>query len=157
VSGRVLAAIPERGGTKLGEQIRQTDTHGTAAVNEKTRSWFDGYASDIGYEVHELQVRASGDVGFCWFVYYVSGTLQTGEKIDMWVRATLGCQRIDGEWQILHDHESVPFDPATGQAEISPRPRTGLGSPCDTRSRRACERCDPDPAIWDGATLFGCW
>lgn len=97
-------------------------SHGSAAVNEKTRSWFDRYASDIGYEVHELQVRASGDVGFCWFVYHVSGTLQTGEEIDMWVRATLGCQRIDGQWQIVHDHESVPFDPATGQAEISLSP-----------------------------------
>jgi ketosteroid isomerase-like protein len=97
-------------------------SHGIAAVHEKTLSWFDGYASDIGYEVHELQVRASGDVGYCWFVYHVSGTLQTGEEVDMWVRATLGCQRIDGEWQIVHDHESVPFDPATGQAEISLSP-----------------------------------
>ena len=52
-------------------------------------------------------MRASGDVGFCWFVYHVSGTLQTGEEIDMWVRATLGCQRIDDEWQMVHDHESV--------------------------------------------------
>ncbi len=34
----------------------------------------------------------------------------------MWVRATLGCRRIDGRWLITHDHESVPFDPASGQA-----------------------------------------
>jgi len=97
-------------------------SHGSAAVNEKTLKWFDGYASDIGYEVHELQVRASGDVGFCWFVYHVSGILQTGEEIDMWVRATLCCERINGQWRIVHDHESVPFDPATGQAELSLSP-----------------------------------
>jgi uncharacterized protein (TIGR02246 family) len=97
-------------------------SHGSAALNEKTRRWFDGYAGDIGYEAHELEVRAHGDVGFCWFVYHVSGTLKTGEQIDMWVRATLGVQRIDGGWQIVHDHESVPFDPATGQAEIGLSP-----------------------------------
>lgn len=97
-------------------------SRGSAAVNEKTLSWFDGYASDIGYEVQELQVSASGDLGFCWFVYHVSGTLQTGDEVDMWVRATLCCQRIDGVWQIVHDHESVPFDPATGKAELSLSP-----------------------------------
>lgn len=97
-------------------------SRGSAAVGDKTQSWFDGYAGDIGYEVQELEVRASGDVGFCWFLYHVSGTLQAGEEIDMWVRATLGCQRIDGKWQVVHDHESVPFDPATGQAEISLSP-----------------------------------
>jgi ketosteroid isomerase-like protein len=30
--------------------------------------------------------------------------------------ASLGRRRIDGQWLIVHDHESVPFDAATGQA-----------------------------------------
>ena len=35
---------------------------------------------------------------------------------SLWVRATLGVQQVDGRWLIVHDHESVPFDAATGQA-----------------------------------------
>ena len=31
----------------------------------------------------------------------------------MWARATLGLRRIGGEWRIVHDHESVPWDPQT--------------------------------------------
>jgi uncharacterized protein (TIGR02246 family) len=89
---------------------------GSAAVEEATRGWFDAYASDIGYEVRDLRVTVDGDVGFCSFVYHVTGTLTTGAEVDMWVRATLGCQRVDGTWLIVHDHESVPFDAATGQA-----------------------------------------
>jgi ketosteroid isomerase-like protein len=58
---------------------------GSAAVEETTRAWFDGYTSDIGYEVR-----------------------------DLWVRATLGCLRVDGRWLIIHDHESVPFEPDGG-------------------------------------------
>jgi uncharacterized protein (TIGR02246 family) len=91
-------------------------TRGGGAVEDATRSWFDAYASDIGYEVRDLQVTADGDVGFCSFLYHVTGTLKAGSDVDMWVRATLGCQRIDGRWLIVHDHESVPMDPATGQA-----------------------------------------
>lgn len=91
-------------------------SRGSDAVAEKTRAWFDAYASDIGYDVHDLHVAADGDVGFCSFLYHVSGTLAAGGEVDMWVRATLGCRRVDGRWLIVHDHESVPFDAASGQA-----------------------------------------
>lgn len=89
---------------------------GSDAVQAKTQAWFDAYASDIGYEVQDLQVTAGDDLGFCSFLYHVSGTLAVGGEVDMWVRATLGCRRINGKWLITHDHESVPFDAETGQA-----------------------------------------
>ena len=67
-------------------------------------------------------MNADGDLGFCSFLYRVSGTLAAGDEVDMWVRATLCCRRIDGRWLIVHDHESVPFDPAGGQALTSLAP-----------------------------------
>ncbi len=82
----------------------------------KTRAWFDSYATDIGYEVRDLTVLGDGGVGFCSFLYHVSGTQVTGDQVSMWVRATLGIRRVQGRWLIVHDHESVPFDAATGQA-----------------------------------------
>ena len=91
-------------------------SRGATAATETAQAWFDGYASDIGYEVQELVVHASGTVGFCSFVYHVSGTLAAGGEVNMWVRATLGLEKRDGTWIIVHDHESVPFDPETGQA-----------------------------------------
>jgi len=97
-------------------------SRGSAAVEQATRTWFEGYATDIGYEVHDLHVTADGDVGFCSFLYHVTGTLTTGDEVDMWVRATLGCRRIEETWLIVHDHESVPFDPTTGKALISLTP-----------------------------------
>lgn len=97
-------------------------SRGSAAVREKTQAWFDAYASDIGYEVSDLHVTADGDVGFCSFLYHVSGTLLAGGDVDMWVRATLCCLRTDGRWLITHDHESVPFDASTGQALTSLAP-----------------------------------
>jgi uncharacterized protein (TIGR02246 family) len=97
-------------------------SRGSAAVADQTQRWFDGYATEIGYEVRDLHVTADGDVGFCSFLYHVSGTLAAGDEVDMWVRATLCCRRADGRWLITHDHESVPFDPATGKALINLSP-----------------------------------
>lgn len=91
-------------------------SRGSRATTTHLQEWFDGYRGRIGYAVHDLQVHAQDDLGFCSFLYHVTGTLTTGDLVDMWVRATLCCRRIDGRWRIVHDHESVPFDPATGRA-----------------------------------------
>ena len=97
-------------------------SRGSEAVGEKTQAWFDAYDGEIGYDVEELEISVDGDVGFCSFVYHVTGTLLSGDEVDMWVRATLGCRRIDGDWVIVHDHESVPFDPESGRALIDLAP-----------------------------------
>ena len=95
---------------------------GSEAVQRQTQDWFDAYPGPIGYEVSDVAVEADGDLGWCRFVYHVSGTLATGDDVDMWVRASLTCRRVDGEWLIVHDHESVPFDPSTGQALLDLAP-----------------------------------
>jgi len=72
--------------------------------------------------VRDVHVSANDELAFCSFLYHVGGTLKTGAPVSMWVRATLCCRRMAGRWRIVHDHESVPFDPATGQALISLEP-----------------------------------
>ena len=99
------------------------NSRGSQATVEHLRAWFDGYDGPIDYSAHDVQVSAQGDLGFCSYLYHVGGTLKTGGQVNMWVRATLCCRRIDGRWRIAHDHESVPFDPATGQALISLEPQ----------------------------------
>ena len=99
------------------------NSRGSQATVEHLQAWFDGYDGPIDYSAHDVQVSAQGDLGFCSFLYHVGGTLRTGGEVNMWVRATLCCRRIDGRWRIVHDHESVPFDPATGQALTSLGPQ----------------------------------
>ncbi len=99
------------------------NSRGSQATVEHLQTWFDGYDGPIDYSTHDVQVSAQADLGFCSFLYHVGGTLKTGDEVSMWVRATLCCRRIDGRWRIVHDHESVPFDPATGQALISEEPQ----------------------------------
>ena len=99
------------------------NSRGSQATVEHLQTWFNGYDGPIDYSVHDVQVKAQDDLGFCSFLYHVGGTLKTGDQVNMWVRATLCCRRIDGRWRIVHDHESVPFDPATGKALISLEPQ----------------------------------
>jgi uncharacterized protein (TIGR02246 family) len=95
---------------------------GRDAVVAQTHAWFGAYPDGIGYEVHDVRTAADGDVGFVSFLYRVSGVMKNGTEVDMWVRASLGLRRVGGRWLIVQDHESVPFDPSTGQALLDLRP-----------------------------------
>jgi ketosteroid isomerase-like protein len=47
---------------------------------------------------------------------------QDHPAMQMWMRVTAVCQENQGNWQILHEHISVPFDPATSQAVFTLNP-----------------------------------
>ena len=89
---------------------------GVESVRQRTRDWFATFDGAIGYEMHDLRVAADEHVAFASCVYQVSGTLHSGDELGMSVRATFCLHRIDGEWRITHEHDSVPFDPSTEKA-----------------------------------------
>ena len=95
---------------------------GAGGVRGRTARWFGGYTQGPGYEVRDLEVVAGDEVAFAYYLYRVSGTLSDGGKVGMWVRATLGLQKRAGEWAIVHEHDSVPFDPESGRALIDLEP-----------------------------------
>jgi len=79
--------------------------------------WFASMPRDpIEYEIHDLRIVTSGDVAFSHNLGHVKGTRANGEKADYWVRVTVGFQKRNGQWLVIHDHVSMPFDMETGKA-----------------------------------------
>jgi ketosteroid isomerase-like protein len=95
---------------------------GSDVIRQRAERWLSSYEDAPGYEVRELTVTASETVAFCYYLYRVSGTLKAGDTVDMWVRATVCLNKVDGEWKIAHEHQSVPFDAKTGKASLDLKP-----------------------------------
>jgi ketosteroid isomerase-like protein len=95
---------------------------GLDPLREKLTGWFTGYDGPIGYEIRDLAVTASDDLGFAHYVYNVTGTLNDGNAVDMWVRATVCLVNQGGKWRITHEHNSVPYDFQSGKALTDLRP-----------------------------------
>ena len=95
---------------------------GLDKVRERAEKWLSSYQSSIGYEIRDLGVTTGADVAFCHYLYRVSGTLQDGGEVNMWVRATVCLRKVDGKWKIEHEHQSVPFDVETGKASLDLKP-----------------------------------
>jgi uncharacterized protein (TIGR02246 family) len=95
---------------------------GSEAARERAEQWLGSFEGPIGYEVRDLRIDACHDVAFCHSLNHVSATKKDGEKLEMWWRATLCFRKLDGQWKVTHQHNSVPFDPETGKASMDLKP-----------------------------------
>lgn len=81
----------------------------TASDAKGLNTWFATWEGPIGYETRDLSVTVDNKVAFRHSITRMHGTKTDGAKGDIWFRHTFGFQKIDGEWKIVHEHESVPF------------------------------------------------
>jgi ketosteroid isomerase-like protein len=87
-------------------------------VAAKLKNWANVFTffQEVDYEVRDLALTVDENVAFGHCFGRLSGTLGNGTTTSgMWVRATLCFRKIDGDWLIVHDQASVPFDITTGR------------------------------------------
>jgi PhnB protein len=76
---------------------------------EAMQAWFDSWNGEIDHEVTELDIAVEGNLALAHGINRIGGTKTDGEKVDIWVRMTLGLRKEDGSWRVMHEHISVPF------------------------------------------------
>jgi uncharacterized protein (TIGR02246 family) len=67
-------------------------------------------------ERHDFKVTVSGDAAFAHGLHRIR---PIGEELSAggtWIRVTICYRRIRGQWKVVHEHVSLPFDSATGEA-----------------------------------------
>ncbi|MEA5504020.1 nuclear transport factor 2 family protein [Halotia wernerae UHCC 0503] len=67
-------------------------------------------------ETRDLNITVSDDLAVAHWLSHFTGMEPDHPAMQTWMRITAVCQRHQGEWQILHEHISVPFNPETSQA-----------------------------------------
>jgi uncharacterized protein (TIGR02246 family) len=102
--------------------VNQLQYVGADAIRKRLEEWFASFQGSIGYEVSDLSITAGEAVAFCHFLFRVSGLLKDGGEVGMWVRATVCYRKMDGQWLITHEHDSVPFDTESGKAALDLKP-----------------------------------
>jgi PhnB protein len=83
--------------------------HAAADYRRGFAEWFRTWSSPIRCEVRDLQVTVGGDVAFAHSLNHLSGDRISGERSDIWVRATICFEKVNGRWLAAHEHISVPF------------------------------------------------
>ncbi|MGC1468137.1 MAG: nuclear transport factor 2 family protein [Sphingorhabdus sp.] len=84
-------------------------------IDAYRKSWlelfFPWHGGTGKFELNELRVNASQDVGFATALLGCEG-IEKGERVAFTVRLTVGLVKRVGEWIVVHEHhsESLSFD-----------------------------------------------
>jgi ketosteroid isomerase-like protein len=83
--------------------------HQGVDVREK-QAWLDSWETPVEIKSRDFKITVSGDLAFGHGFLHMSGTKRGAERqVSFWMRETLCLQREAGQWQIVHEHTSVPF------------------------------------------------
>lgn len=95
---------------------------GVETLTQRAEQWFASFDGPIGFEMRDLNIVMGGDVAFSHSLNQVRAKTIHGQTLEMWWRSTVCYRKIDGKWMVVHEHNSVPFDPGTGKASLDLHP-----------------------------------
>jgi ketosteroid isomerase-like protein len=72
------------------------------------------FSAPIIAELHQLEMLIEGELAVCWFLQRCGGPTPDGGEQASWMRGTQVYRCQDGDWRIIHEHFSAPFDPVSG-------------------------------------------
>lgn len=96
-------------------------TKGKAAVRQLWQDSLPYFPDSFEMETRDLTIIVNADLATAHWLFRFTGT-EDHPAMQTWMRATAVCQKNQGEWQILHEHLSIPFDPETAQAAFTLNP-----------------------------------
>lgn len=74
-----------------------------------TEQFFRWHGGTGRFELVDLEVSAGAEVAFATALINCAGT-EDGKKVAFNLRLTIGLEKRDGEWTIVHEHHSQPLD-----------------------------------------------
>lgn len=75
------------------------------------------------FQMEQLQIRSSGDLALAhWLNKCGEETPEGTEDKCGYMRVTVGYERRNGQWKVVHEHWSAPFDMETSKALFDLKP-----------------------------------
>jgi ketosteroid isomerase-like protein len=111
--GLVAAYLPE---TVLYDAIPPYKTVGKDAIKTVWSHCLPYFPASFKSEHRDVVFHVSGDVAFAHGVHHFVTVPADDPCGKSWMRVSVGYKRIHGEWKVLHEHVSLPFNPMNNQA-----------------------------------------
>jgi uncharacterized protein (TIGR02246 family) len=89
------------------------------------KDWEDVFATFSGpvtNTISDLNITVVGPVAYTRYINDGTVTGKDGSKTHLAVRSTDVLRKSNGKWRIVQEHNSVPVDLSTGQADLLSKP-----------------------------------
>lgn len=81
---------------------------GMAAYRDSWPPFFEFIRDGATFELLELDVVAGDDVAFAYGLLRCGGEQELARNPDNRLRLTMGLRKVDGRWEVRHEHHSFP-------------------------------------------------
>ncbi len=95
---------------------------GAKAYRKDFEEFFAIFPGPVQYEITDLSITTAGTLGFSHRIDNLALIDKDGKQVKFAFRVTDVYRKINGKWLIIHEHVSVPVDPATGKADLLSKP-----------------------------------
>ncbi|HEV8286438.1 MAG TPA: nuclear transport factor 2 family protein [Chitinophagaceae bacterium] len=76
----------------------------------KTWDTFFAFTKPGVFNIQELHIVADENVAFCFATMKCADKSNGVEFVDLDFRLTIGLQKINDQWTIIHEHHSIPSE-----------------------------------------------
>jgi len=86
-------------------------SRGLDAYMATWEKFFSSWAErPVAFDFRDIKVTAGKDVAFSTALGRCAGISRNGKHEELEFRLTMGFQKIDGSWRIMHEHHSLPAE-----------------------------------------------
>ncbi len=104
------------------DAVQQLKFKGVEAYGKHWEACLAMCPGPMVFELGDVDISADDNVAFSYSLINCGGTDETGVLKTSWMRMTSCFRKIDGQWKIVHEHFSAPFDMQTGKALFNLQP-----------------------------------
>ena len=91
---------------------------GAEAYRRTWENCFPYLPESLDSEMRDLSVTVHGDGAFAHCLQRITDKKTGNPATCNWVRVTVCYQRIAGQWKVVHEHVSIPYDPRTNKVVL---------------------------------------
>jgi ketosteroid isomerase-like protein len=95
---------------------------GWEAYRKDWQGVLDLCADSPKMDIGDLSVEVEGSLAYSHSIQHFACTGAKGNAVGLTMRTTDIYRKTAGEWLVVHEHNSVPADLATAQADLSSKP-----------------------------------
>ncbi len=103
------------------DAIPPFQTRGKAALRQTWEACLLCFPGSFEMETRDLTIIVNDNLAVAHWLFRFTGP-ENHPAMQTWMRITAVCQNHQDNWQIVHEHLSVPFDPETSQAAFTLNP-----------------------------------
>lgn len=96
-------------------------TKGKAAIRQTWEACLPCFPDSFEMETRDLTIIVNDNLAVAHWLFRFTAQ-EDHPAMQTWIRVTAVCQKHQDNWQIVHEHPSVPFDPETSQAAFTLNP-----------------------------------